>query len=162
MVTDALRKLTSSESDWAIEVAKTIQWLTITSLKSVNTEDKLLAICTLVIDAVDRLLLVPVDEDELKNRKVKKHKYIPIEYSHDEVWNQSAQIRSDWSSDKWQKKPPKGWIYLENDSVLWVIYQPHGKKSQNTIFINREVADNPIGAMLLIKIMKERIQKISK
>jgi hypothetical protein len=59
-----------------------------------------------VITAVDDLLLVYIDETELRNRKIRKQKFTPIVHTDDDRWSQSAIIRSDWNSERWLENPP--------------------------------------------------------
>lgn len=52
------------------------------------------------MQAIERCLLVHVDEHSLESRKLKKDKNKPLTYTEYEVNKNAANIRSDWASKK--------------------------------------------------------------
>ena len=167
MVKEHLKNITSTNSELWKSLSKKIKLSKIINLRKIKSEFDIQVICNEVISAVEQLLLVQVNEQELMTRKIKKHRwkpvsYTPLEYSDDYRWNQSAAIRVDWNSERWLKKPPHWWVYFDTDgTILGVIYESEMIDNWDyTAFLSREVADNPIGAMILLRVMKERLRKV--
>lgn len=120
-------------------------------------------VCHEVINAVEMNLLVSVNEWTLEARKLKKHKKNPLQYTEHEVNTNGVDIRKHWATKRWKgKNPPHGWVYYDTDwKLLSTIYTTEEEKWYKA-FIQREIADNPHGATLLIKNMKDRLEKLMK
>ena len=69
-------------------------------LHKINDSEKIKNICSEVMQAIERCLLVHVDEHSLESRKLKKDKNKPLAYTEHEVNKNGANIRSDWASKK--------------------------------------------------------------
>jgi hypothetical protein len=109
---------------------------------------------------VDGILLVHVNEEELLVRKIKKDKKVALPYSDDDIWRYGARIRKDLDSKKWEKTPINGRIwYTKQGEILGIIYASRKEKSHE-VFIDRSIADNPVGATVLIKAMKETLKEL--
>ncbi len=109
---------------------------------------------------MDSILLIHVNEEELLARKIKKDKKVALQYSDDDIWRYGARIRKDLHSKKWEKNPINGRIrYTKQGKILGIIYTPQ-KGKRHEVFIDRSIADNPVGATVLIKAMKETLKEL--
>ncbi len=162
MVKERLIATSNSLWDHADAVTRDIEKLKQRNLRKIKSEKAIRRICFEVITAVDTLILVHVNPDELEKRKIKKQKWIPLKYDDTILWNDSARIRNDWQTTRWQESSPHGWVYYNEDkSLLWTIYE--GAESWNyEIFIRKDIAENPHGASILIWSMKKKLEKIMK
>ncbi len=162
MVRESLRDMSNSDSDYAKSVWTAIAKLDTKNLREIKSEKAIRDICFQVITAVETILLVHVNEEELEKRKLKKQKNVPLKYEDALVWNSGARIRVDWTSARWKKNSPHGWIYYNEDkSLLGTIYEWQ-EKGKYEIFIRKEIAENPHGAFVLLKAMKKRCEKVMK
>ncbi len=169
MVKEKLTSLVSTEWHHAEIVIKDIRKLKVEKLHKMESPETE-AICHEVINAVEMNLLVSVEEWSLEERKLKKQKNAALKYSEQEIYRNGAKIRIDWASKEWVKHSlPHGWIYRDKakkdknwqHELLGTIYQTKEEKWY-TAFIQREIADNPHGASLLISEMKKKLEKIIK
>jgi hypothetical protein len=162
MVKKRLEILTSENGDNAVLLWEEIEALTIKSLRKIKSQEEIKRICHEVISAVGDLLLVHIDEWMLESQKPKKWKYIPLNHTDDSRWENSAIIWKDWNSERWLDDAPRGYVYYDNDkSLIGTIYAADSTKWYE-VFIEKEIADNPIGAKLLIREMKKKLGKLLK
>lgn len=163
MVIKRLIDITSTEWTTADSLGRDIQALTVVSLHKIKTSEAIKNICSEVINAVEMSLLVSVNEWTLEARKLKKKTNKPIEYTEYEVNTNGANIRTDWATSRWKdKNPPHGWVYHDTDwALLGTIYETKDERWY-ALFIEREIANNPHGATLLIKNMKNKLGKLMK
>jgi hypothetical protein len=160
MVKRRLTSIASSEWDLPESLSIEIEKLKKKNLRKIKSTEQIKQICHEVIGAIDTLLLVHVNEDTIEKRKVKKERDTPISYDDSACWNNGAKIREDWSTDRWTKKTPHGWVYYNEDkSLLGTIYE-WKEEWQYEVFIRREVAENPHGATILIREMKKKLEEI--
>jgi hypothetical protein len=91
---------------------------------------------------VERLILVPVDEKEIQERRIKKDRHIPIKYDDSIPWNNTAKVRKDWASTEWKKNSLHGWIwYDKDDTILGILYVNRNKEHE--LLIQKELTENP-------------------
>lgn len=79
-----------------------MQGLKIVDLTKIKKKEKIKAICSEVMTAISKILLVHVDPNTIASRKVKKEKNLPIVYDSDSLWSDEARIRDDWSTKRWE------------------------------------------------------------
>lgn len=73
-------------------------------------------LCRKVINAVEMNILVSVDEKTLENRKLKKDRKKPLEYTEHETNTNGVNIRNDWATHQWtDRNPPHGWVYHDTN-----------------------------------------------
>jgi predicted P-loop ATPase len=160
MLSDALSHLSDPDSE-----AASILWTKISKLKTqklhtIRWSKKIQAVCKMVIWAIENIYLIPVDESEIIERKLKKEKYRPIDISDDARWKNGTKIRSDWITENWKNKLIHGWSWENYDgTMLGVIYQVAGSNPQ--ICIDRNIATNPGWALVLIRAMKKKLEQVS-
>ncbi len=161
MVTRKLANLIHPNPETQNLLSLEIEWLKTKNLRKIHSRERIKEICFEVISAIDILVLVHVDEQEIEKRKIKKERDKPIEYADDVTrWSSWVKIRKDWGSERWLHNPPHGWVYYGQDgSLLWTIYE-WKEKWKYEIFMRREVAENPHGATLLIKTMKKKLEQL--
>ena len=129
MSLELLETLQSETSEAAVAAKTKITKLHTRKLKGIKSESEIVEICHEVIGAVDKILLVHIDEVKLLERKLKKHKKEPIARTDDDIWKDGARIRNDLDAKKWKKHPLKGWIwYREKGGILGIIYHTHHEK----------------------------------
>jgi len=160
MVSKKLVDIRESEWDQVESIGENIKKLKTKNLREIKTSKAIMEICHEVISAVDTLILVRIDEWELKNRKLKKQKDHPLQHNFDAVWVWGAKIRKDWNALWWKQNPPHGWVWYDKDhTLLSCIYQPSWTDTYEAL-IRKEIADNPHGAILLLKEMKSKLNKL--
>lgn len=74
MVSKHLERLTSTDSELAKTLSNKIKLGKPKNLRKIKSESDIRTICNEVLGAVERLLLVHANEDELMTRKIKKQK----------------------------------------------------------------------------------------
>lgn len=160
MVTKRLVELQSIDWHHATALKKEMKALKMEKLHKMNMS-QVEQLCRKVINAVEMNILVSVDEKTLENRKLKKDRKKPLEYTEHETNTNGVNIRNDWATHQWtDRNPPHGWVYHDtNWSVIGTIYETKEEKWYS-LFIQREIADNPHGAFLLIKEMKENLERL--
>ena len=160
MVSKKLVDIRESEWDHISRIGDRIKNLKTKNLREIKTSKTIMEVCHEVISAVDTLILVHIDEWELEKRKLKKQKDHPLGHNFDAVWVWGAKIRKDWNAEWWKKNPPHGWVwYNEDGTLLWCIYQPHWT-NRHEAFVQRIIADNPHGAIVLLREMKSKLNKL--
>ena len=161
MISDKLEHLVSTEWVTADSLGRDVHALKVIPLHKIKTSKAIEKVCRDVINAVEMSLLVTVDEWILEKRKLKKQQHTALQYSEVTANSNGANVRKHWASKRWKdKNPPRGWVYYDTDwSLLGTIYETSEEKWY-TAFIQRKIADNPHGAFLLMKEMKDRLEKL--
>lgn len=160
MVSKKLVDIRESEWDQVNSIGDKIKKLNTKNLREIKTTDEIMLICHEVISAVDTLVLVRIDEWELINRKLKRQKDHPLQHNFDDVWVWGAKIRTDWNALWWKRNPPHGWVWYDrDDTLLSCIYQSHWSDTHEAL-IRKEIADNPHGAIVLLREMKTKLNKL--
>lgn len=156
MIQENLQNMHSSEWFHAKSIKREIRGLTVEKLHKINDSEKIINICFEVMQAIERCLLVHVDEHSLESRKLKKDKNKPLTYTEYEVNKNAANIRSDWASKKWGLPSlPYGYIFRKRETILGIIYKTESNTWYRT-FVDKRIANNPHGSSLLISEMKKR------
>ncbi len=159
MVYGKLQNIHQSWSAETVRLSKEIKELKIISLKKIKSDQKIKTIYNDIISAVDKLLIVHIDEGELSIMKPRKAGVSPILHTDDERWINGSIIREDWTRKKWQNQSLKWWIWFDTDeSILGCLYYKFNEKGYE-VFIKNVIADHPQGAMFLVQEMKKKLNK---
>lgn len=159
MVHRSLQKMHQNSQEWARRISEEITALRVKNLARITSSQAIKEICNEVISAVDGILIVHVDEEELSKRKPRRADKIRIQHTDDTRWANTSIIRDDWSSKEWGNKSLKWWVwYNKDESILGCMYYKPNKEGYE-VFIKKDIADHPEGAIFLIQEMKKKLNK---